>query len=196
MIRIVVLASTRGTVLQAIIEEIRAGKLQVELVGVISDAANCGALEKAESAALPHVFLDPKGRKRGEYDRLLAETVASWGGADLIVLAGYMRILSPWFVNEYRRRIINIHPSLLPDFPGMDIKVHAAVIAAGRSESGMTVHYVDESVDGGEIILQKKVTVAADETPESLKTKVQELEKIWYPRAIGLLAQKSLQKQS
>lgn len=195
MTRIVVLASTRGTVLQAIIDEVRSGKLPVELIGVISDAANCGALEKAKAASLPHVFLDPKGHKRAEYDRLLAQTIADWGGADLIVLAGYMRILSPWFVTKYQRRIINVHPSLLPDFPGMDIKVHAEVIAAGRSESGMTVHYVDESVDGGEIILQKKVALAPNETPESLKAKVQELEKIWYPHAIGLLAQKQTQKQ-
>lgn len=181
--KIAVLASTRGTDLQAIIEAIESGDLKANLCCVISNVEDCGALEKARKAGIDAVFVDANGLKREEYDRKISETLEKYG-VKLIVLVGYMRILSPWFVKKYDRKIINIHPSLLPDFPGMDLNVHEEVLKSGKTQSGMTIHYVDETVDGGEIILQKKVDIAENETVNSLKEKVQNLEKIWYPRVI------------
>lgn len=186
---IAVLASTNGTDLQAIIDEMKAGKMPgVELKFVLVNKEDCGAAEKARRAGIPVVFLNPKDASgkslaREIYDQHL-DQVCKMYAIDLIVLVGWMRILSPWFVRQYPKKIINVHPSLLPKYPGMDLDVHKAVIDAKEKESGMTIHYVDEEVDHGEIILQKKVSVAPNETPESLKKKVQELEKKWYPEVI------------
>lgn len=186
---IAVFCSTNGTDLQAIVDEIKAGKMPgIELSFVLVDNEHCGAAEKASKAGVPLVFLDPKtkdGKKldREIYDRHVAK-VCKMYRVDLIVLAGWMRILSPWFISQYSKKIINVHPSLLPKYPGMDLDVHQAVLEAGEKESGMTIHYVDSGVDTGEIILQKKVKVAPDETPESLKKKVQELEKKYLPEVI------------
>ena len=107
---------------------------------------------------------------------------------------GYMRLFSAWFVNRYKDKIINIHPSLLPDFPGMDLDVHQAVLDAGRKETGMTIHFVDEGMDTGPIILQKTISISNDETPESLKEKVQSLEKEWYPKVIQMFKDGKIKK--
>jgi len=189
---ICVLASTKGTVLQAIIDELKAGNMPgIELKFVLVDREDCGAAEKAKKEGIPLVFLSPtqEGQKldREDYDCQLA-LICEQNRIDLVVLAGWMRILSPEFVREYPKKIINIHPSLLPKYPGMDLNVHKAVLDHGETESGMTIHYVDEGVDSGEIILQKSVTVEPGETPESLKEKVQALEKFWYPKVIVQLA--------
>ncbi|MBU2523786.1 phosphoribosylglycinamide formyltransferase [Patescibacteria group bacterium] len=201
--KIAVLASTNGTDLQAIIDEIDAGTLTVDLTCVISNVQACGALKKAQSANVPALFIDPKPATesntssdsqappkltREEYDKKVAQKLDEYK-VDLIVLVGYMRLFSPWFIHKYPRKIINIHPSLLPEFPGMDLDVHSAVIKAGRKKSGMTIHFVDEGMDTGEIILQKEVELSPDETPESLKEKVQNLEKEWYPQVIRMFRQ-------
>lgn len=189
---ICVLASTNGTDLQAIIDELQAGKMPgIELKFVLVDREECGAAEKARKAGIPLVFLNPlgpDGKKldREAYDRQLAAHCHSYG-IDLIVLVGWMRILSPWFVKEFAKKIINVHPSLLPKYPGMDLNVHEEVLRKGEKESGMTIHYVDEGVDTGEIILQKTVAIESGETVESLKKKVQELEKAWYPEVIRMI---------
>lgn len=189
---ICVLASTKGTALQAIIDELKSGNMPgIVLKFVLVDREDCGAAEKAKKEGVPLVFLNPlqNGQKlsREDYDRQLA-LICEQNGIDLIVLAGWMRILSPEFVRKYPKKIINIHPSLLPKHPGMDLNVHKAVLEQGETESGMTIHYVDEGVDSGEIIVQKRIAVAPGETPESLKEKVQELEKEWYPKIIVQLA--------
>jgi len=188
---ICVLASTKGTVLQAILNELKQGKMPgIELKFVLVDREDCGAAEKARKEGIPMVFLNPRpnGQKldRVTYDEQLALVCEKYQ-VDLIVLAGWMRILSPEFVRKYPKKIINIHPSLLPKYPGMDLDVHQAVLDHGESESGMTIHYVDEGVDTGEIILQKSIAIDQGETPESLKEKVQSLEKTWYPEAIRML---------
>lgn len=183
------LASTNGTDLQAIIEEIKAGTLDADLACVITNVENCGALEKAKKAGVPAHFIAPKKFSREEYDNRVAMALDAYG-VDLIALVGYMRILSPWFVKKYEHRIINIHPSLLPDFPGMDLNVHKEVLKSGCKESGMTIHFVDESMDGGEIILRKKVRISSGETADSLKKKVQDLEKKWYPKVIQQFSKK------
>lgn len=188
-----VFASTNGTDLQAIIEEMEAGKMPgIELEFVLVNVENCGAASIAKKAGIPLVFIDEHdkhGKKmpREAYDGLIFE-VCRIHDINLVVLVGWMRILSPWFVGQYPKRIINVHPSLLPKYPGMDLDVHQAVLDAGEKESGMTIHYVDEKVDHGKIILQKKVDVEMGETVESLKKKVQDLEKKWYPEVIRTIS--------
>jgi len=179
---IAVLASTNGTDLQAMIDE------NIPISCVLVNKKDCGAAEKAKNAGIPLIFLDfldINGEKldRESYDRQLALILKAYE-IDLIALVGWMRILSPWFVQQWPQKIINVHPSLLPKYPGMDLDVHQEVIENGESESGMTIHYVDEEVDHGEIICQKSVPLEAGETPESLKAKVQGLEKEWYPKVL------------
>lgn len=193
---ICVLASTNGTDLQAIIDEMKAGKMPgIELKFVLVDREDCGAAEKAKKAGIPLIFLNPLGPdgkklEREAYDRLLATQCQAYG-IDLIVLVGWMRILSPWFVRQFPKKIVNVHPSLLPKYPGMDLNVHEEVLKNAEKESGMTIHYVDEGVDTGEILLQKTVVIEQGETVDSLKKKVQELEKFWYPEVIRRLQKHS-----
>lgn len=199
--RIVVLASTRGTDLQAIIDEMEAGKMPgIELAAVISNKEDCKALARARAHMVPAIFVNPLDPKTGNplpretYDRRLLDAIAPFH-PDLIVLVGYMRILTPTFVRAFPRRIINVHPSLVPKFSGPSFfggSVHEAVLTAGETETGMTIHYVDEGVDTGPIILQKKVPVSPSDTPDTLKEKVQSLEKIWYPEVIRQLAQEDV----
>ena len=190
--KIGVLASTKGTVLQTIIDQIKAGNMPgIELVAVISNKKNAIALERARREGLKTIFLDSKNKIRQEYDEELANLLKK-NQADLIVLIGYMRILTPEFIRKFPRRIINVHPAILPKFGGAGYfgsNVHKEVLKNNEKESGCTIHFVDEVVDGGEIILQKKVAVANDETEESLKEKVQALEKKWYPEVIKWFAE-------
>lgn len=191
MFKIAVLASTKGTDLQAIIDEMKAGKMPgIELAVVISNKEHCYALKRAKEQGYETVFIDTKDKTREEFDMEIAKILESHG-VDLIVLVGYMRILTPVFIQKFQHRIINVHPALIPKFCGKDFfgsNVHEAVLKAGEKETGMTIHYVEEGVDSGEIILQKKCPVSPDDTPETLKVKVQELEKKWYPEVIRQLA--------
>lgn len=190
--KIAVLASTKGTDLQAIIDEQKAGKMPgVELSIVISNKKNAYALERAAEQGYKTIFVDPKGKTKEAYDEELI-TILKEYQVDLVVLIGYMRILTPTFVRAFPRRIINVHPSLMPKFSGpgfYDSNVHEEVLKAGETESGCTIHFVDEGVDTGEIILQKKVAVSPQDTAETLKAKVQALEKEWYPEVIREMAQ-------
>jgi formyltetrahydrofolate-dependent phosphoribosylglycinamide formyltransferase len=184
---IAVFASTRGTDFQAIIDEMEAGKLpDVKIAFLLTNKKDCGAVEKAKKHNIPVHFVSAQDKQREEYDREVA-TIVDENKVDLIVLVGWMRLFSGWFVEKYNRKIINIHPSLLPKYPGMDMDVHAEVIKNGEKETGMTIHYVDEGMDTGEIILQKSIDVLPTDTPESLKRRVQELEKKWYPEVIRML---------
>ncbi len=191
MFKIAVLASTNGTDLQAIIDELKAGKMPgIELTAVLSNKKSCYALQRAKEQGFKGIFVNPKNRTREEFDQKIAEILTRLQ-IDLIVLVGYMRILTPEFVRKFPKKIINVHPSLIPKYCGkdfMDRSVHEAVIVSGDKETGMTIHYVDEGVDSGEIILQKTCPVEPNETPESLKAKVQGLEKSWYPEVIRQIA--------
>lgn len=190
--KIGVLASTKGTDLQAIIDEIKAGKMPgIELAVVVSNKKDAYALERARTQGFIALFLDSKGKTREEYDGELAQILQEHQ-VDLVVLIGYMRILSSAFVKKFHRRIINVHPSLMPKFSGpgfIDSNVHEEVLKAGEKETGCTIHFVDEGVDTGEIILQKKIAIASDETPITLRDKVQALEKQWYPEVIRWFAE-------
>lgn len=193
--RIGVLASTNGTDLQAIMDEMSAGKMPgIELAVVASNVEDCGALKKARAFGAKAVFVNPAGKSREEFD---AELVKVLGGLDLICLIGYMRILSPVFVRAYEGKIINVHPALLPKYSGPGFygaNVHEAVLNAGEKETGMTIHFVTEGVDEGPILIQKRVAIETGDTAESLKEKVQVLEKKWYPEAIRLISEGKIDK--
>ena len=192
MLRIAVLVSGGGSNLQAILDAIDSGKLdfaRVELV--ISSNREAYALKRAENRGIPTMVIDgrdwPDPRERD--DRLL-EVLEEWN-PDLIVLAGYMKILPESIVARFPRRIINIHPSLIPRFCGegfYGMRVHRAVLEAGETTSGATVHYVDEGVDTGEVLLQERVPVLRGDTPESLAARVLETEHRILPEVIGRLS--------
>lgn len=171
--KVAVLVSGGGTNLQAIIDKVADGSLpQVELVKVISSKEGAFALERAAKAGVATAVAK-------EQEQVLEELQAS--GAEIIVLAGYMKVLSAEIIKNYRNRIVNIHPSLIPKFCGKGfygMRVHNAVIEAGEKESGATVHYVDEGVDTGEIIMQERVPVLEGDTPEDLAARVLKVEHV------------------
>lgn len=192
-LKIGVLASTRGTDLQAIIEQSRSGELPCEVAVVVSDRKDAYALERARTYGIETVFVEPAASRepakgREEFDRRIAE-ILDEKKVELVVLIGYMRLLSPWFVSKYRNRIINIHPSLLPKYPGIDRSVHKAVLDAGEKVTGCTVHFVDEGKDTGKIILQKEVPILGGDTVETLKSRVQAAEQEILPEAIKMFAE-------
>lgn len=191
MYRIGVLASTKGTDLQAIIDEINDGTLpDVEVAIVLSNKKNAYALERARLQEIKALFVDPSDKTKEEYDQELA-AILKEHQVDLVCLIGYMRILTPDFIKHFPRRIINVHPALMPKFSGPGFygkNVHEAVLEAAETETGCTIHIVDEGVDTGEILAQEKIAIAPDDTPETLKEKVQALEKKLYPEVIRRFA--------
>jgi phosphoribosylglycinamide formyltransferase-1 len=194
MYNIAVLASTKGTDLQAIIDEMKSRKMEgIELKAVISNKKDAYALERAKTQGYKAIFVDPKNRTREEFDNEIAK-ILDEQKVDLVVLVGYMRILSSPFVRKFAHRIVNVHPALIPKFCGKSFfgaNVHEAVLAAHEKETGMTIHFVEEGVDTGEIIIQKTCPVFPNDTPGTLKERVQTLEKKWYPEVIRQLAQKA-----
>lgn len=186
--KLAVLISGEGSNLQAIIDAIDAGTLNAHIEIVISNKASANGLNRAQQAGIPAVAVAPiKGQSREEYDQRLLDTLASLS-PDLIVLAGFMRILSAKFVHTFAGQIINIHPSLLPAYKGMD--THQRVLNAGETHHGATVHFVTEELDDGEIILQSRITISADDNAESLQQRVHVEEHMIYPRAIQWLSDK------
>jgi phosphoribosylglycinamide formyltransferase, formyltetrahydrofolate-dependent len=174
-LRIAVLASTRATDMQAIIDEINAGKLNAEIVCVISNKKDAYALERARKYNIPAIFIDPKGKSPEQYDEELLAKLEEYK-PDLILLIGYNKYLTNKVIEKYRYKIMNIHPSLLPAFPGWDKEVHKAVLDYGCKVTGCTLHFVDERIDAGPIILQKCVPVYDDDTVDTLKERVQKAE--------------------
>jgi phosphoribosylamine--glycine ligase/phosphoribosylglycinamide formyltransferase/phosphoribosylformylglycinamidine cyclo-ligase/phosphoribosylamine--glycine ligase/phosphoribosylformylglycinamidine cyclo-ligase len=173
-VRVALVGSTRGSSSQATIDAIKSGELNAQVVLVASNKKDAGILERAEREGLKSLHLPcAKGTPRSEYDARLTAAMRD-EGVDLVMLVGYMRIMSPEFCNDWAGRVINIHPSLLPKHAGgMDLEVHKAVLEAGEKESGCTVHIVTAEVDGGPIVVQPSVPVGGEDTPESLKAKVQ-----------------------
>ncbi len=176
LLRLAVLGSTRGTDMQAIIEAIKKGELNASIEVVISNKPDAYILERAKNNELEAVFINQKDKTREQFDEEILK-ILDEKKVDLILLIGYMRILSAPFTQKYKNKIMNVHPSLLPAFAGgMDLNVHEEIIKAGVKETGCTIHYVDEGVDTGKIILQKKCSVLPTDTPETLKERVQKLE--------------------
>ncbi|MBA7498939.1 Phosphoribosylglycinamide formyltransferase [subsurface metagenome] len=187
LINIGVLASGRGTNLQAIIEAVKEGIIEGEISIVVSDNLDAYALKRAKQHNIETQYVDFKSFKnREDYDKKIVECLKE-KKIDLVVLAGYMRILSPFFINAYKNKIMNIHPALLPSFPGLHAQRQA--VEYGVKISGCTVHFVDEGVDSGPIILQKAVEVSVNDTEESLAEKILKEEHQIYPRAIQLFSQ-------
>jgi phosphoribosylglycinamide formyltransferase-1 len=179
------LLSGRGSNFVAIADNIRSGKLRAEIAVVISNREDAGGVTEANARGLKTVVLPSKGRKREEHDRDVVAALRE-AGVELVVLAGYMRLLSPWFVQQFPGRILNIHPSLLPAFPGLEAQKQA--LEYGVRVSGCTVHFVDEHLDHGAIILQKTVPVLPGDDEHALADRILVQEHLAYSEAIALVA--------
>jgi phosphoribosylglycinamide formyltransferase-1 len=184
--KLCVLASGSGTNLQAIIDQLH-GSDGIEVAGVASDKADAMALRRADEAGIETaVFARDDYPSREARDEALGDWIEA-RGADLVVLAGYMQLLSPSFVDRFRNRVINVHPALLPSFPGLDAVGQA--LEHGVRITGVTVHFVDEGVDSGPIILQRPVPVPTDREWQTLEEAIHATEHALLPEAIRLIAQ-------
>ncbi|HKH41259.1 MAG TPA: phosphoribosylglycinamide formyltransferase [Solirubrobacterales bacterium] len=184
--RIVVLASGSGTNLQAILNQLHGGEEGIEVVGVGADKPDAGALERARRADVETaVFPNSEYEDRAQRDRALGDWIEE-RGADLVVLAGYMQMLSPEFVARFHNRLINVHPALLPAFPGIDAVQQA--IDHGSKVTGVTVHFVDEGMDSGPIIMQRPVPVAPSRDWDETEKVIHATEHALLPETIRLIA--------
>ena len=190
MIRLGILGSGSGSNMQAILDAIQNGELEAEIVIVLSDVPDAYILKRAERAGLPAGVIDCRSLSSKFPEEAQRETadILSQAGVELICLAGFMRLLRPPLLSAFPGRIINIHPSLLPNFPGLCAWTQA--VEAGAHESGCTVHYVDAGMDTGTIIAQASVPVLPDDTPDRLHARIQEEEHKLYPAAIAQIAVK------
>lgn len=180
--RLGIIISGRGSNMLALADAVRDGRVPgAEVALVISDQANAAGLAAAKERGLETLVIERRGRSREDHDREIAAALRE-RRIDLICLAGYMRLLSPEFIAAFRNRILNIHPSLLPEFPGLH--PHQQALDAGVATSGCTVHYVDETLDGGPIIAQRKVPVLPGDTEESLAARILEQEHRLYAEAV------------
>jgi len=179
--KIGVLVSGRGSNLQALIDAAHAGRLGGEIAAVVSNVESAPALDRARKAGIPAHFRDHRGRPREAFDADLASLLRPLG-VELVCLAGYMRLLSPGFVRTFPGRVLNVHPSLLPSFPGLDAQRQA--LEYGAKVSGATVHVVDEGLDSGPILLQEAVPVLESDSVAELSARILEAEHRLYPRAV------------
>jgi phosphoribosylglycinamide formyltransferase 1 len=191
LVRLAVLLSGRGSNLQAIIDAIEGGALSAEIAVVVSNKQEAAGLERARKHGAPIVWLDPKpfsGRpdSREAYDRAMLDVLRKYE-VDLVLLAGYMKIVTAVLIAAYENRMMNIHPSLLPSFPGLDVQKKA--IEHGCKITGCTVHFVTEGVDEGPIIVQAAVPIVEGDTPDALAARILEQEHRIYPHAIQLYAE-------
>ena len=188
--RVAVLASGRASNFQSIIDASRQNKLpNCEIGLLIVNRKEAYAVERAKEHNIPYNIIESKNKKREEFDHQMLEALDK-NKIEIVVLAGFMRILSKPFITKYKNQIINIHPSLLPAFPGSN--AHRDVINSGAKKSGCTVHFVDEGIDTGPIIMQKTVTVDKDDDEETLAAKILPLEHQIFPKALHLLTSKKL----
>jgi phosphoribosylglycinamide formyltransferase-1 len=191
--RLVVLVSGRGSNLQAILDAVARGSLQLQVVGVSSDQEEPYAFQRAKEKEIPTVFVDPADyQEREDYDAALARKVAAFH-PDIIALAGFMRVLTPVFLDNFPGRVVNIHPALLPAFPGLEGQSQA--IDYGVQYSGCTVHFVDDGMDTGPIILQSVVPVYQNDTADTLAERILAKEHLTYPAALQLLAEDRVKLQ-
>jgi len=185
-----ILGSTNGTDLQAIFDTTSIGELDAKVNVVLSNRKNAYILERAKNHNVPAIFISHKGKTKTEFDSEMT-TILKSHNVELVLLIGFMRILSADFCNTWRDRLLNVHPSLLPKYAGgMDTNVHEKVLKNGETETGCTIHFVTDEVDGGPILVQKKCSVEPDETVETLKTKVQKLEGRAFIEAIKLISRR------
>ena len=191
MIKLGVLGSTNGTDLQTILDSIASGELIGEVSVVLSNRKNAYILERAKNHNVPAFFLSHKEKSWENFDAEMT-AILQEHAVDLVLLIGFMRILSTKFCQEWRDKLLNVHPSLLPKYAGgMDTNVHEDVLKNGDAETGCTIHFVTDEVDGGPILIQKKCNIEPNETVDTLKTKVQQLEGIAFIEAIQLIQNNS-----
>ena len=186
MLTIGVLISGRGSNLQAIIDAIEGEELAAKIAVVVSNKADAYGLERARVHGIEALFIPSKGKERTDFEREVAEALES-RGVGLVCLAGFMRVLSPYFIRRFKNRVMNIHPALLPAFPGEDAQRQA--FDFGSKVTGCTVHFVDEGVDTGPIIVQIPVLVDEEDTVQSLSERILEQEHRAFPAAIRLFAE-------
>jgi phosphoribosylglycinamide formyltransferase-1 len=180
-----ILVSGRGSNFEVIAKNVAAGRIpESRIAVVISNRADAPGIETARGLGLPSLIIPSQGKERAEHDREVVAALQQHK-VDLICLAGYMRLLSPWFVRQFPRRILNIHPSLLPAFPGLEAQEQA--FAYGVKVSGCTVHFVDEELDHGPIIVQKAVAVLDSDDEHTLAARILEQEHIAYSEAIKIV---------
>ena len=184
--RVGFLVSGRGSNMAAIVEAMRAGRVPADPAVVVSNVAGAAALDRARSWGIPTAVLDHREfRPREAHERRVA-TLLRDHGVDLVCLAGYLRRLSPWLIREFPSRILNVHPALLPAFPGLDAQRQA--LEHGVKVSGCTVHFVDEEIDHGPIVLQAAVPVLEEDTVETLSARILAEEHRIYPESVALFA--------
>ena len=186
MLTLGVLASGSGTNLQAILDACAQRRIDAQVAVVVSDKAQAKALDRARAAGVRAVHLDPAGKPREAHDLAMVQELRA-SRVELVCLAGYMRLLSPLFVRAFPDRIVNIHPALLPAFPGLHAQRQA--LAYGVKLAGCTTHLVDEQVDHGPVLMQAAVPVLEDDTEESLKLRILAQEHLLYPATIQLFAE-------
>ncbi|MDE0107989.1 MAG: phosphoribosylglycinamide formyltransferase [Bryobacterales bacterium] len=184
MSRLGILLSGRGSNFEAIADSIEAGRLDAEIAIVISNSPRAKGLERARQRGLRAVCIPSKAMEREAYDRLVVAELRE-AEVELVCLAGFMRLLSAYFVEEFPQRILNIHPSLLPSFPGLEAQAQA--LEHGTKYTGCTVHFVDERLDAGPILIQKAVPVLDSDNEESLAARILEQEHVAYTEAIRLV---------
>ena len=188
--RLGILISGRGSNMVALADAVHGGRIpNAEVSVVVSDQANAAGLAKAKERGIETLVIERRGRTREEHDQEIVEALRA-RKIDLVCLAGYMRILSRGFIDAYRGRVLNIHPSLLPSFTGLDAQKQA--LEHGVKWTGCTVHFVDETLDGGPIILQRVVPVHQDDTVESLSGRILIEEHRLYPEAVALVLERIL----
>lgn len=187
MLKIGVLVSGRGSNLQSIIDSIENGDLDAKIKLVVSDRKKAFALERADRHKINNIYLDPKQYKnKEEYEQKIID-IFKEKDVDLVIMAGFMRILTPYFIRHFRQRVMNIHPSLLPSFPGLHPQRQA--LESGVKVSGCTVHFADEGMDTGPIILQAAVPVLDNDDEDTLAARILQEEHSIYPQAIKLFAE-------
>ena len=187
MLKVGVLASGRGSNFEALAKAFRSGKIKGEIKVLIVDKRNAGAIERAKKYGINWIFVDAKSfPTREDYDSKIV-SILKHLEVDLVCLAGYMRIVSPVFVNAFKNRIMNIHPAILPAFPGLNAQKKA--VEYGVKVSGATVHFVDEGVDTGPVIIQAVVPVSPEDTEKTLSEKILKFEHRIYPQAVKWFAE-------
>jgi phosphoribosylglycinamide formyltransferase-1 len=192
--RLAILISGRGSNMVALIDAAQSGRISnAEVAVVISDQAAAAGLEKAKERGIDAIVVERRGRSREEHDQELINALRE-RHIDLICLAGYMRILSREFIEAYRGKILNIHPSLLPSFPGLDAQKQA--LDQGAKIAGCTVHFVDETLDGGPIVAQREVGVNESDTVETLSARILEQEHELYPEAVATVLEQTQVNQA
>ena len=180
-----ILLSGRGSNFEAIAASVSSGRIRdAEIAAVISNRADAGGIETAKRLGMKHLVIPSKGKDREAHDHEVVNALREHK-VDLVCLAGYMRLLSPWFVQQFPQRILNIHPSLLPAFPGLEAQEQA--FAYGVKVTGCTVHFVDEELDHGPIIVQKTVQVMDDDDEHTLAARILEQEHVAYTEAINIV---------